>query len=121
MVQVHAVSDFQVSSRDIPINSLLISNDHFRDQQMRELDVVLERDDGTIAAIEVSASATVKVSDSGASGRLQKHMARNLPLAPSFMTIPMLCRSATGLPRRHCPACGDKADHPTLHILLCLS
>ena len=36
---------------------------HFRDQHMREVDLVLERDDGTIAGIEVKASATVKTSD----------------------------------------------------------
>ena len=38
---------------------------HFRDQQMREVDVVLERDDGMIVGIEVKASATVKSSDFG--------------------------------------------------------
>ena len=36
---------------------------HFRDQQMREVDIVLERDDGKIVGIEVKASATVKSSD----------------------------------------------------------
>lgn len=36
---------------------------HFRDQQMREVDIVLERDDGMIVGIEVKASATVKSSD----------------------------------------------------------
>jgi hypothetical protein len=36
---------------------------HFRDREMREVDIVLERDDGMIAAIEVKASATVKASD----------------------------------------------------------
>jgi uncharacterized protein len=38
---------------------------HFRDQQMREVDIVLERDDGMIVGIEVKASATVKASDFG--------------------------------------------------------
>ena len=38
---------------------------HFRDQQMREVDIVLERDDGMIAGIEIKASATVKSSDFG--------------------------------------------------------
>jgi len=38
---------------------------HFRDQQMREVDIVLERDDGMIVGIEVKASATVKSSDFG--------------------------------------------------------
>jgi predicted AAA+ superfamily ATPase len=32
---------------------------HFRDQQMREVDIVLERDDGMIVGIEIKASATV--------------------------------------------------------------
>lgn len=36
---------------------------HFRDRDMREVDIVLERDDGMIAGIEVKASATVKSSD----------------------------------------------------------
>lgn len=36
---------------------------HFRDRDMREVDIVLERDDGTIVGIEVKASATVKGSD----------------------------------------------------------
>jgi len=36
---------------------------YFRDQQMREVDIVLERDDGMIAGIEVKASATVRSGD----------------------------------------------------------
>ena len=36
---------------------------HFRDRDMREVDIVLERDDGTIAGIEVKASATVRSGD----------------------------------------------------------
>ena len=36
---------------------------HFRDSQMREVDIVLERDDGMIAGIEVKAGATVRASD----------------------------------------------------------
>ena len=38
---------------------------HFRDQQMREVDIVLERDDGMIVGIEIKASATVKSGDFG--------------------------------------------------------
>lgn len=38
---------------------------HFRDQQMREVDIVLERDDGMIVGIEIKASATVKSRDFG--------------------------------------------------------
>jgi predicted AAA+ superfamily ATPase len=36
---------------------------HFRDQQMHEVDIVLERDDGMIAGIEVKAAATVRSAD----------------------------------------------------------
>jgi uncharacterized protein len=36
---------------------------HFRDQQMHEVDIVLERDDGAIVGIEVKASASVTTSD----------------------------------------------------------
>jgi uncharacterized protein len=36
---------------------------HFRDQQMHEVDIVLERDDGMIVGIEIKASATVKSTD----------------------------------------------------------
>ena len=36
---------------------------HFRDREMREVDIVLERDDGMLVGIEVKASATVKASD----------------------------------------------------------
>ncbi len=36
---------------------------HFRDQEMHEVDFVLERDDGMIAAIEVKASAVVQAKD----------------------------------------------------------
>jgi predicted AAA+ superfamily ATPase len=38
---------------------------HFRDQQMREVDIVLERDDDMIVGIEIKASATVKSADFG--------------------------------------------------------
>nr|WP_281048237.1 DUF4143 domain-containing protein [Rhizobium ruizarguesonis] len=38
---------------------------HFRDRDMREVDIVLERDDRMIAGIEVKASATVKAGDFG--------------------------------------------------------
>ena len=38
---------------------------HFRDQQMREVNILLERDDGMIVGIEIKASATVKANDFG--------------------------------------------------------
>lgn len=36
---------------------------HFRDQEKNEVDVVLERDDGMVAGIEIKASATVTPAD----------------------------------------------------------
>ena len=44
-------------------SDLQLSAYHFRDQQMREVDIVLERDDGMIAGIEVKAAATVRSGD----------------------------------------------------------
>jgi predicted AAA+ superfamily ATPase len=44
-------------------SDLRLTPHHFRDRKMREVDVVLERDDGMIAGIEVKASATVKTGD----------------------------------------------------------
>lgn len=44
-------------------SDLRLTPHHFRDRDMREVDIVLERDDGLIAGIEVKASATVKSGD----------------------------------------------------------
>ncbi|MFG1375124.1 ATP-binding protein [Xanthobacter oligotrophicus] len=44
-------------------SDLRLTPHHFRDRDVREVDIVLERDDGMIAGIEVKASATVKASD----------------------------------------------------------
>lgn len=44
-------------------SDLQLTPHHFRDRDMREVDIVLERDDGMIAGIEVKASATVKAGD----------------------------------------------------------
>ena len=48
-------------------SDLRLTPHHFRDRDMREVDIVLERDDGMIAGIEVKASATVKAGDFGGS------------------------------------------------------
>lgn len=45
------------------VTSLRLTAYHFRDQQMHEVDIVLERDDGMIVGIEVKAAATVKSGD----------------------------------------------------------
>lgn len=44
-------------------SELQITLYHFRDQEKNEVDLVLERDDGTVAGIEVKANATVTTSD----------------------------------------------------------
>jgi predicted AAA+ superfamily ATPase len=44
-------------------SDLRVAAHHFRDRDSREVDVVLERDDGMIVGIEVKASATVKTGD----------------------------------------------------------
>lgn len=43
-----------MTGADLPLSLF-----HFRDQQMREVDIVLERDDGMVVGIEVKAGATV--------------------------------------------------------------
>jgi hypothetical protein len=44
-------------------SALRLTPYHFRDQQLHEVDIVLERDDGAIVGIEVKASATVTADD----------------------------------------------------------
>lgn len=44
-------------------SDLRLTSYHFRDRNMREVDIVLERDDGKVVGIEVKASATVKAGD----------------------------------------------------------
>lgn len=44
-------------------SALRLTPYHFRDQQLHEVDIVLERDDGAIVGIEVKASATVTTGD----------------------------------------------------------
>ncbi len=46
-------------------SGLRLTLHHFRDRDGREVDIVLERDDGTIVGIEVKAGATVKAGDFG--------------------------------------------------------
>ena len=46
-------------------SDLRLTPHHFRDRDGREVDMVLERDDGMIAGIEIKASATVKAPDFG--------------------------------------------------------
>ena len=47
----------------ITVSDLHLTPYHFRDREIREVDIVLERDDGIIVGIEVKASATVKPGD----------------------------------------------------------
>ena len=47
----------------ITASDLHLTPYHFRDREMREVDIVLERDDGIIVGIEVKANATVKPGD----------------------------------------------------------
>ncbi len=45
------------------VSDLQLEPHHFRYQETHEVDIVLERDDGMVAGIEVKASATVRTSD----------------------------------------------------------
>ena len=77
---------------------------HFRDQQQNEVDVVLERDDGTVAGIEVKASATVgpadfrglrslaeATRDRFAFGGLLYDGETVVPVGPRLAAIPLSC------------------------------
>lgn len=67
---------------------------HFRDQQMHEVDIVLERDDGMIVGIEVKASATVKSSDF-AGLRTLAERANGTTVLTASENAPMDVRSAS--------------------------
>ncbi|MDE0710969.1 MAG: ATP-binding protein [Rhodospirillales bacterium] len=54
---------FSETLKLVAASDLQLTPYYFRDQQMREVDIVLERDDGMIAGIEVKASATVRSGD----------------------------------------------------------
>jgi predicted AAA+ superfamily ATPase len=85
-------------------SALRLTPYHFRDQNMREVDIVLERDDGAIAGIEVKASATVKPSDfnglrilaaaageSFAAGVVLYDGAEIVPFGDRLMAVPLSC------------------------------
>ncbi|WCM85516.1 DUF4143 domain-containing protein [Acidovorax sp. NCPPB 3859] len=63
--------------------------------QMHEVDIVLERDDGMIVSIEVKAAATVKFSDFAGLRPLAKACKTDLPSASCSMTALILCPSMT--------------------------
>jgi hypothetical protein len=77
---------------------------HFRDHQQNEVDVVLERDDGAVAGIEVKASATVGPADFGGLRRLAEATGGRfafggllydgdtvVPAGPRLAAIPLSC------------------------------
>ncbi|MEO3435378.1 ATP-binding protein [Inquilinus sp. CAU 1745] len=73
-------------------SDLRLTPHHFRDRDMREVDIVLERDDGMIVGIEIKASATVKSSDFGGLRALADacgdHFAFGVVLYDSTDTVP---------------------------------
>lgn len=77
---------------------------HFRDQKQNEVDVVLERDDGRVAGIEVKASATVGPADFRGLRRLAEATGDRfafggllydgetvVPVGPRLAAIPLSC------------------------------
>jgi uncharacterized protein len=54
---------FSEVSKLMTASDLRLTAHHFRDRDGREVDIVLERDDGCVVGIEVKASATVKAGD----------------------------------------------------------
>lgn len=80
---------------------------HFRDQQIHEVDIVLERDDGTIVGIEVKASASVTTSDFLGLRKLMEACGKRFTFGVSMMAT-RLSRSDNAWPRRRSPAFGVK-------------
>ncbi|MEM6559736.1 MAG: ATP-binding protein [Myxococcota bacterium] len=70
MLESFVFSEVQKLSAE---SDMRLTSYHFRDAQMNEVDLVLERDDGRVAGIEIKASATVNASDF----RGLRHLARN--------------------------------------------
>ena len=79
-------------------SDLQLTAHHFRDQQMHEVDIVLERYDGMVAGIEVKASATVKSSDFAGlrslSEACKEHFAYGIVLHDSADFVPFGNRMA---------------------------
>lgn len=79
---------------------------HFRDRDAREVDMVLERDDGMIAGIEVKAGATVYPPISLGCERWPKLAEIASHSAWCSTTARMSCRSEKDWRPRPCPVCG---------------
>ena len=85
-------------------SELQLSPFHFRDQQKDEVDLVLERDDGMVAGIEVKASATVSARDFSGLKKLAEACGPNfafgvllydgdtiVPFGPKLVAAPLSC------------------------------
>jgi len=88
----------------IAASTLRLTPYHFRDQQKHEVDIVLEWDDGQIAAIEIKASATVTsrefnglrtlakaCDDRFAAGVVLYDSADFVPFADRMAAVPVSC------------------------------
>ncbi len=95
---------FSETLKLITASELQLTPYHFRDQQMRDVDIVLERDDGMIAGIEVKASATVRSGDFAgpralaeacterfAYGVVLYDVAEFVPFADRLAAVPLSC------------------------------
>ena len=73
---------FSETLKLVSTSDLRLTPHHFRDRDMREVDIVLERDDGMIVGIEVKASATVKAGDFGGLKALAEACGEPMPQTP---------------------------------------
>lgn len=89
---------FSETLKLVTASDLQVTPYYFRDQQMREVDIVLERDDGMIAGIEVKASATVRSGDFAGLRTLAKacgeRFAHGVVLYDGAETVPFADRLA---------------------------
>ena len=87
---------------------------HFRDQQMHEVDIVLERDDGMIVGIEIKATASVTTADFAGIRKLMEACGKRFALASYSTTATRLCHLDKAPPRRRFPACGIRPSPPPM-------
>ena len=85
---------------------------HYRDKAQREVDVVLERNDGGIIGIEVKAAATVTTDDFRGLRFLRDKLGTQFKAGAVLYAATRHCRSVTASPQCRSQGCGQ-AEAPS--------
>lgn len=81
---------------------------HYRDRDGREVDVVLERRDGSVVAVEVKAAASASPADFRGLRHLRDKLGDRFKAGVLLTPGRAPCRSATGWPRSRSADCGPR-------------